>query len=224
MIVYSWAGLCNRLRVLFSYHFLNKNEKMVIIWENNRACPGLFLDYFEPIKNVDFLNEPVENIDVKANGQHKKTRKDFIYEELKLKNYLKEKINQKIEELGNYVAVHIRRTDTISTPWKKESYVSDEDYIKFINDHPDHNVYIATDNYETQKKFYDLFKDKVKVINFIEKPKKYIPAVRQTSLEDTIIDIYMCIGADHFMGSGYSSMTTLIEQIRDHNQKTQNLC
>ena len=214
MIIHSWAGLGNRLRVLFSYHYLNKEKEITIIWENNRACNGLFLNYFKPIKNVTFINKLIQNIDVKTNTQHKATKKKFIYEDLQVKDYLQEKIDKKIEELRKYIAIHIRRTDTISSPWKKDHYLPEEEYIKFINDHSDYNVYIATDNYETQKRFYDLFKDRIKVINLIEKPKKYIPAVRQTSLEDTIIDIYMCVNSDHFLGSSYSSMTTLIEDLR----------
>lgn len=219
MIVYSWAGLCNRLRVLFSYLLIaNKNnDKLTMIWEKNRACPGYFLDYFKPIENVEFSEKVPEIIDFKTNGQHKKTRKLFIYKKLLLKDELKDKINKNKNILGDFIAVQIRRTDTISTPWKRESYIPDEDYINFLNKYPDHNIYIATDNYNTQNKFYNLFKDRIKVINLINKPKKYVPAIRQTTIEETIIDIYMCVNSKHFMGSPYSSVTTLINELRNNN-------
>jgi len=214
MIIYSNAGLGNRLRVLFSYYYLYKNNKITMIWDKNKACTGLFLDYFKQLDNVNFIDNISEKIDIKTNSQHSHTKNIFIYKDLKLKDYLQEIINNNIKNLQKYIAIHIRRTDTISCPKKKNAYLSDEEYINFINKYPDYNIYIATDNYETQNKFYNLFKDRIKIINLIKQPSKYIPSIRQTSLEDTIIDIYMCVGATMFLGSSYSSLTTLIDDLR----------
>ena len=33
MIIYSNAGLGNRLRVLFSYYYLYKNNKITMVWD-----------------------------------------------------------------------------------------------------------------------------------------------------------------------------------------------
>ena len=214
LVIHSWAGLCNRLRVLFSYHYLNKKKKIIMIWENNRACPGFFLDCFQPIENVEFSNKILDNIDIKTNSECSKTKKHFIYDNLKLRNELKQKINKNLSIMNKFIAIQIRRTDTISSPWKKKKYLSDEEYIEFLNKYPNHNIYIATDNFETQNKFYSLFKDRMKIIKLMEKPKKYIPGKRQTSIEDVIIDIYMCVNAEFFLGSSYSSVTTLIKELK----------
>jgi hypothetical protein len=221
MFVYSNAGLCNRLRVMFSYNIIaNKNnEKLDMIWDNNKACPGYFLDYFEPVKNINLLNKFTENTSIiKTNSQHKLTKNIFVYDHLNLKLSLQTKIQNYIKQLGSYVAVHIRRTDTISCPKKKNLYLSNETYINFINKYKDYNVYIATDNYETQNEFYQLFKDRIKIINYISKPQKYIPSIRQTSLEETIIDMYMCINSNYFLGSDYSSLTTFVKEMRNNNK------
>ena len=113
--------------------------------------------------------------------------------------------------MNKFIAIQIRRTDMNK---KKKHYLSDEKYIEFLNKYPKHNVYIATDNFETQNKFYNLFKDRIKIIKLIEKQKKYIKCKRQTSIEDVIIDIYMCVGAEYFLGSSYSSVTTLIKELK----------
>jgi hypothetical protein len=47
--------------------------------------------------------------------------------------------------------------------------------------------------------------------------------LRQTDLEDAIVDIYTCVGATAFLGSGWSSFTDLINDLRSlcskNNQK-----
>ena len=86
LIIYSWAGLCNRLRVLFSNYYLNKGKKIIMIWTNNWACPGFFLDYFKPIENIEFSNKILDNIDIKTNSRNPRTNKIFIYDNLKLRD------------------------------------------------------------------------------------------------------------------------------------------
>ena len=38
--------------------------------------------------------------------------------------------------------------------------------------------------------------------------------MRKTSLRDAILDIYMCVSSEKFMGSGYSSFSDFIECLR----------
>lgn len=51
------GGLCNKLRVVFSYYeyALSINSDLNVIWEKSEVCPGYFLDYFEPIPRVHFV-------------------------------------------------------------------------------------------------------------------------------------------------------------------------
>ena len=51
------AGLCNRLRAVFSYYksLENTNTKMIVIWKPDIHCPGYFLDYFKPVPGITFL-------------------------------------------------------------------------------------------------------------------------------------------------------------------------
>ena len=54
------AGLSNRLRVLAAYMYIaqaNYNgANLVFAWDVNSACPGHFLEIFQPIPNLIFLH------------------------------------------------------------------------------------------------------------------------------------------------------------------------
>jgi hypothetical protein len=58
IIAESDGGLSNRLRVLAAYMWVAKarynNSHLVFIWDVNDACPGHFLQVFEPIPTVVF--------------------------------------------------------------------------------------------------------------------------------------------------------------------------
>jgi hypothetical protein len=228
------CGLCNKLRVIFSYYkFLKETKKddnhLVVIWIKSSECPGDFLDYFEPIDNITFKYNNDKNLKINYKGYE--IIKEYIpdYKELKLLPFIYEKIQNKINILGNnYISVHIRRTDHIKLAKKHNCYISDEKFIDFINNNNENNLYIATDNQETYNTFYNKYKNIVKF-------EYYSPInnLRQTTLEDSIIDMYMCIYSSKFMGSGYSSFSTTIKLIRNEkldenncellNFKTKNL-
>lgn len=44
LVVKPIGGLCNKLRVIFSYYkkAINENKKLIIIWIADRDCPGFF--------------------------------------------------------------------------------------------------------------------------------------------------------------------------------------
>ena len=44
-------------------------------------------------------------------------------------------------------------------------------------------------------------------------------SLRRTSLKDAIIDMYMCINSDNFMGSYYSSFSEFINKQREYKFK-----
>jgi len=216
IIVHPTGGLCNKLRVTLSYlDFARRNNThLVVIWKKSSACPGYFLDYFQPMNGVSFQNSNFNNKSVMYEGCY--TKPEFknwnIYKELKLVPELERKIQTYQKTLGRYIAVHIRRTDHVRLAKKTNSFTSDQEFIRFIRRHPDYNLYLATDNSNTQDKFLKLFPDKIKVIeNIITKNN----SLRQTSLEQAIIDLIVCSRANKFKGSGASSFSSFIERLRD---------
>jgi hypothetical protein len=82
--------------------------------------------------------------------------------------------------------------------------------MHFINQYPSSlKVYIATDNYETQQKFINFYGDRL-----IYKKIEASDNLRQTSLQDAVVDMYVCAGAKYFLGS-ISNFTDIINQLRN---------
>ena len=84
--------------------------------------------------------------------------------------------------------------------------------MKFIDNlDPTMKIYIATDNKNTQDIFYNKYNDRIIM-------KKIIPSdnLRQTSVQDAVVDIYICAGAKYFMGSIGSSFTDIINYLKQY--------
>ena len=223
IVIYTINGFCNRIRFILKHLQIarKKGKKLIIIWKKSEECPGYFLDYFEPIKDTIFHSFNKDNIliDHKGHGGHWKN----IQNEIILKQFMKKIILQNIKKLNyKYIAIHVRVTDLIPTlhkfptAWKTIKSKNDikirsyKYYENFINKYPNYYLYIATDNRETQNYFYKKYKNRIKIINLIKKNNN----LRQTSLKQSIIDLYMCIYSNYFTGSNYSSYTKFIEEMR----------
>ena len=215
------GGLCNYLRVVFSYYEYARqnNIELNVIWISTPECPGFFLDYFEPVPHINFINfkleDQIPNINCHYIGFSIKGGYPPKYENLKLKTSLKKCILTKVDILNkNYISVHIRRTDHIMGAKKNNCYTDDEEFIKFLNS-SNKNIYIATDNEITYNKFKSLYNGRIK-FNY---HKTNNNKVRHTSLHDAIIDMYMCVYSDNHKGSGYSSFSDLISTLRKNMGK-----
>jgi hypothetical protein len=228
IIIRPVGGLCNYLRVIFSYYEYTKsiNCKLVVIWYKTEECNGYFLDYFEPVEGVEFLEDRnmsmrtyimsfIYNVHYTGWAVHPDYSPN--YTKLKLLPYIFNIVKSKIDSLqNNYIAVHIRRTDHIQAAKDNNSYTTDSDFINFINNFRNNkNLYIATDN----KKTYDMFsKNYNNMVKFNYHNVK--SGLRETTMEDAIIDMFMCKYANEFMGSGYSSFSDTIYALRDIKDQT----
>ena len=222
-VIYPEGGLCNKLRVLL-YHY-NKakslNKKFIVIWNSDRYCNGLFLDYYQALENTIFIKKNEDNYDINYKGCSADI-KLCNYNLLKLKPSIQEKINIIKKKYNKYISVHIRRTDHVELSKKKNMYTDDNFFIQFINENSEYDIYLATDNRETQDKFCNLYKNKIKYIKLIDtmdeinkRPKKdNSDKTRHTSLLDSIIDLYMCVNSEKFIGTKYSSFSETINQMR----------
>lgn len=225
IVIQPYGGLCNRLRFIFS--FLKKLKKdnqetkinLVIFWEKNNDCNGFYLDYFKKIQNVKFMDKNDNNliINIKSGGTLEELKKsNYLFNNLiKLKGYMIEKIMKIIHKLENrYIAVHIRRTDFNNHLFeinKLNEKISDQDFIDFLKKYEKYNIYIATDNKETQNYFLNKFKSRIKYINLINDKSNDL---RKTTLENAIIDLFVCACCNIFKGTYYSSYTSFIYMLR----------
>jgi len=246
MVIYPTEGLCNKLRVVFSFYQKTRkeNEELIVIWEVSDQCNGFFLDYFEPVKNITFVrnNDAGYHVDYRGfqwcedYSPYVNKQINNLYAALIPRPRLRRLINDRLSLLEeNYVAVHVRRTDHSRLAKRNASYTSDRKFQDFIIENDTSDVYLATDNYKTQKKYLRRYPGRVKAIRSIKRSARpdgwfsglssflnYFAqsdqksASRSTSLEDAIVDVYMCVYAQKFMGSGYSSFSNLITYLRNH--------
>lgn len=121
----------------------------------------------------------------------------------------------KVMKIKNkYNAVHIRRTDHIDWARRKEVLTTtDNEFNTFIkkNKNKNKNLYIATDDPKTYRVFKKRYRKNVK----FKYHKINAAKTRKTSLRDAIIDIYMSVYSDQFMGSDFSSFSEIITKLRD---------
>ena len=215
IVIKPTGGLCNKLRVLFSCYKMatQHNKKLIVIWNIDESCPGLFLDYFKPLPNVIFQKTNKNNLYINYNGCSGCRNYSPDYNKLELTSYMKKIIDERKRILqNNYIAVHIRRTDHIELAKRNNSFTDDNQFIEFIdNNISNKKLYISTDNPTTYNKFKQKYKQQVK-FDFHNNNDNN---VRKTSLKDAIIDIYMCKYANKFKGSGYSSFSDLIKILRN---------
>lgn len=207
------GGLCNYLRCVFSCNqYANSiGKKMVVIWEVTQKCNGFFLDYFEPVENIEFVRNNQNNYKIDRDTFTEYPNFIPSYEKLKLRPNIMRIINDRKNKLGdNYISVHIRRTDHVELAKKNNNFTTDSDFIHFIDTNKmGKNLYIAADNKETYESFRNRYSELVKFDYH-----SVIAGPRKTELLDAITDIFMCVFSDNFMGSGYSSFSGLIVHLR----------
>ena len=220
IIIQPIGGLCNRLRFIFSFMhkfklYDEKNDNiLIVIWKPDKYCPGYIHSFFLKIKNVEFVNSYENNRNILSN---KLASSYFNINYLdKISLFLNEDIFKKIRKIiskklhNRYVAIHIRRTDLQENLKKSQKrinrIITDEQYIKFIKDANIKNIYLATDNINTQQTFMKLYKDRLIVYSEIKDVKN----IRKTNLEHALIDLFICGSSNKFRGSYYSSYSNFI--------------
>lgn len=211
-----YDGLCNRLRFIFSWRKqleLDNFLPLRVLWPLNKYCADKYSDVFCDVPGIEFIYSNIDTYKVDHIGMYSINNFDKKYSDLyNLLNphpKILSQIYQLRQTLNKYNAVHIRRTDHISLAKSKKQYISNhffEDYIK-LSLLP---VYVATDDADTQTYFAKKYPTKVKIFKII-KPSS---SLRQTNLEHSIIDLYMCIYAENFMPYSYSSFSDIISHKR----------
>lgn len=230
LVVMATDGLANRLRVVLSFAFIacERSRPLVVYWPTNSVCPGQFMDAFEPLPGVTFV-EDMAKLEVRP--QFPPPAHDFhpvvkergeaactgCYTWLKPSTSVRSRIDATIEKLGNsFLSMHLRRTDHWGGP------DADEAFMAFVDRHVEtfKAAFMATDNATTQRKMLAVAQRRgVRMVtaNYIEPDAGKL---RQTSLEEAAADLFIAARADGpFKGTYSSSFSDTILRLRMLNSE-----
>lgn len=214
------GGLCNRLRVILSYrlHCKNTGQKLIVEWEPDIYCPGHFLEFFQELPGVTFVGSLDRFADYDGAYPHREHNTTSMFRALKLKPLLRKRIDDTVQKMGDYVAVHMRRTD--QTYSIKDS--PDEVFYEFLSRFPSNPIYVATDNERTYAQMQTKYAHRIPLPwhQLVNKGSKWaemngLQHARMTSLADAIVDIWVCARARKFHPSEHSSFSDTILSLRE---------
>lgn len=217
MIVRVVGGLANRLRALLS----RWNTAEGFVWEPTaEICFGKFIDAFEPIEKPIWSDHEFDlstsDPDWSAGGNYDAPGWAPLYRKLVPRERVRARIEAVREELGEYIAMHVRRTDHVEYAKNEGAFTADEVFRQFAAS-SDRPCFLATDNAATQRKMIDWIGHRLVTSGTIDAGDEVTPGGdgrRFTLLEDAVVDLYVCAGAKQFLGSGASSFTKAIEYMR----------
>ena len=211
--------------------------------KNSEVCNAHFLDVFAPLKGVRFLNtkpsddsklyfhkgcgpdkdllsKHLESFPLSPHRPepmavsplarwHDETHSSYL--DLKPKKQIKIIIDSFKNAMGTYISIHVRRKDhpeflkangLEKVPYKK--------FEQFIDSHPSNKkIFLATDDSLTQEYFKNKYGDRLTFYSPIINSDE----LRNTSLHDAVVDLYICSYARYFMGTEFSTFSYLIKAL-----------
>jgi len=225
--LYNQSGLCNRLRLFSTYRERAEIEDKDIEmhWVLTPACKSQFNELFHPIPRINFI--------YKTHGKNPKRSRpansaislysieneklNNFYLDIKPLSYIQNEIDNIIDEIGeDFCACHVRRTDIHKVQNKyNQKAIPDGEFFSFIENSKFDKVFLATDNKKTQDTFKKRFGDRVvcpAVIIGNGSPKH---PHRMTDVKTAVIDLFLCIYSQEFMGTNCSSFTGFIKRYKE---------
>lgn len=205
------GGLANRLRAIISWR--HTVGPITVAWKpDGQVAHERFSDAFRPIAGVEFIDRVPE-------GAHSTYEPHPHAREGWERGYLDLQPLAEPPAFNHpYAAVHMRRTDAIEYQKQCMVYEADWVFVQWIRDTPADLIFLATDNGTTQYEMVQAIYNNGKQPRFhryiTEHPDQDKPEVRNTPLLHAVWDIWSCVGADYFRGSGASSYTNLIATLR----------
>ena len=184
------GGLSNRLRVMAAYMYLAEvkfgGAHLAFLWDVNDACPGHFLQIFDPIPNVIFSTNSsryvldknakivfensfavfnwimqMNNIPRNKYGHPRWTTIEYnMYSRYYASKDIMSKVAAFVNEhnICNASAMHLRATDLSTALAKVNKKINIASYFAFVDSRPpDEPVFLLTDNPDTQRLFLDKY-------------------------------------------------------------------
>jgi hypothetical protein len=222
------AGLCNRLRAIFSYRkkAIEEDAILNVYWTDHSHCAGnifnTIIDLPSHINYQYFSNSYGNDYVHRLPGEYNQCCIPD-YQCLKLKNNFKKLYLDIIEKLfqnKQYIAVHIRRTDFTIDAVKNGHYMDDTYFYNYIDSvlekSPETLVFLATDNPTTQLQFISKYSQNIRILHKIPETLNR-ETLRFTNIEWAFLDICVCVNANDFFGTPKSSFSETIQLMREQS-------
>jgi hypothetical protein len=210
------GGLCNRMRAVLSYRAAF-GEIDVGWFPDGEIAHANWADVFEPLSDVHFESGSDYATITLEPYPHAPLDWWLGYRDVKLLPGVGALFDAARPRVP-YSAMHIRRTDHVGLAKMVGNYVPDEEFLAWIP-HAISPIYLACDNGTTQLKFmkaiHDAGKECVVADGIRCHDGENENNVRNTSLADAAIDLFVCAGAAEFKPSGASSFSNTILGLRE---------
>lgn len=204
------GGLSNRLRVMAAYMYIAEAKyggaHLAFVWDINSACPGHFLEIFQPIPTVIFAtnasryvldknakivyensmavipwiftmnNIPKNKFGQPSWGQIERNMYSRYWPSVRLMRIVTDYVER--FNICSSSAMHLRLTDMTTHLTKKKKVVNINSYMDFVESRPaDEAVFLLTDNPESQRQFLEKFGQK-KILTY----QTIAPAAHQRNI------------------------------------------
>lgn len=235
-------GFCNQLRMLLAGEFLVKEKYIQSYtqeWTTTNHNNIDFLNFYETPSFINFKKIPNKEVNwvdgtfagmtgkyIEKNGKKWPLNLIKAFKTLKLKNNIQQIIDRYLQDINTseLLGIHVRRTCKlgVNKEFNRTSVLlTNKQYLEILEDY-NLNVYVSTDNKETQSYFkqnlktrYNAFKDIEKGIEEYCSVYRREDVVRFTDPLHTIIDFYTLLNCKRFIGTESSSFSALIYHLRN---------
>lgn len=212
MILRVEGGLCNRIAAILGYRA--KHGPLTVVWPlDDIVAHTPFLDVLQPLEGVTFVHDGSHDAVDYAHPKDVPEDWDMAYRELKPLVPL-----PTLTMPRPYDAVHIRRTDfhRMVDKYHGVRVPTTEEIRSWA--HPTRPIWLATDNAQTQHEWRDRWAGRCHIWRQIpsgtEEQDEH-DRRRHTGLAHAVVDLFMCVGAERFLGSTlHSTFTHTIERLR----------
>ncbi len=235
-------GYCNQLRMVLAGIILVQEEHVKEYnqeWTNTNHNNVNFLDFYETPNFINLKkisNKEVNWVDgtfagmtgkfIEKNGKKWPLNLIKAFKTLKLKDNIQQIVNKHLQDINakKLLGIHVRRTCKlgVNKDFNRTSVLlTNKQYLDILEDY-NLNVYVSTDNKETQNYFkqnlkerYNAFKDIEEGIEDYCSEYKREDVMRFTEPLHTIIDFYTLLNCKRFLGTESSSFSALIYHLRN---------
>jgi hypothetical protein len=208
------GGMCNRLISLLSRIKLANSLGVPLVfgWPKTPECPAYFAELFLPLEGVTIVDDRLPRGAATNYRPHPRHPPDFSI--LRPVPEIQDKIDAAIDILpGRTLAIHSRGTDFTAHFMKKvpaKGYLEPERFHPLIGALSPDIIFLATDDSAHRAHLVSSYPDRVVTYSSLDQP-----GFRHSTMQDAVIDLFVCASARWFAGTMHSSFTDAIHLLRE---------